>query len=193
MKICRRFHIKTPFTLWDTRTWDMWKICLQTFRNNRIYQKIVYFLRTLQNLRVNNSRILRIKNVKFSGSSFYMNTNIQGDFQICISVPLIISQQEKNYKPNIFGIFLYRGIYLGHEVIIKYPSKHIYVQRPTQKYKNNVRWCCSSAFTVDFKQILSIGMLKKLPLTHFCPVLCFSKIPVIFLQSNTNDWFLYET
>ena len=38
--------------------------------------------------RANNSRILRIKNAKFSEYCFYMNTNIQGDFQICISVPL---------------------------------------------------------------------------------------------------------
>ena len=34
--ICWRFHIKTPFTFWDMRTWDMWKVCLQTFRYNRI-------------------------------------------------------------------------------------------------------------------------------------------------------------
>ena len=25
-----RFRIKTPFTFWDMRTWDVWKICLQT-------------------------------------------------------------------------------------------------------------------------------------------------------------------
>ena len=31
--ICWRFHIKTPFTFWDMCTWDMWKVCLQTFRN----------------------------------------------------------------------------------------------------------------------------------------------------------------
>ena len=34
--LCRRFHIKTPFTLWNMRTWDMWNVCLQTFRNNRM-------------------------------------------------------------------------------------------------------------------------------------------------------------
>ena len=34
--ICQRFHIKAPFTFWDMRMWDMWKVCLQTFRNNRI-------------------------------------------------------------------------------------------------------------------------------------------------------------
>ena len=26
--VCWRFHIKMPFTLWDIRTWDMWKFCL---------------------------------------------------------------------------------------------------------------------------------------------------------------------
>ena len=30
----------------------------------------------------------RIKNAKFSGQYFYMNTNISVDFQICISAPL---------------------------------------------------------------------------------------------------------
>ena len=34
--ICWRFHIKTHFTFWDMPTYDMWKICLQTFRNNSI-------------------------------------------------------------------------------------------------------------------------------------------------------------
>ena len=29
-------HVETPFTFSDMRTWDMWKVCLQTFRNNRI-------------------------------------------------------------------------------------------------------------------------------------------------------------
>ena len=42
----------------------------------------------MQTLRVNNSTILRTKNVKFSGYYFYFNTNLWGDFQIGISVPL---------------------------------------------------------------------------------------------------------
>ena len=29
--------IKTPFTFWDTHPWDMWQVCLQTFRNNWVY------------------------------------------------------------------------------------------------------------------------------------------------------------
>ena len=39
--------------------------------------------------RGNNLRILRIKIAKFSKYWFCMDTNIQGAFQICISVPLI--------------------------------------------------------------------------------------------------------
>ena len=42
----------------------------------------------MQTLRINNSKTLGIKNTKFSGYYFYMNTNIYGDFQICVSVPL---------------------------------------------------------------------------------------------------------
>ena len=42
----------------------------------------------MQTSRANNSRILRIKNAKFSVYCYYINTNILGDFQICISVPL---------------------------------------------------------------------------------------------------------
>ena len=34
---------------------------------------------------MNNSRTLTVKNAKFSGYYFYMNLNIWGDFQICIS------------------------------------------------------------------------------------------------------------
>ena len=69
----------------------MQNVCLQTYRNNRICWKLAYFLREIQTLRVNNSRILTIKNTKFSGYYFYMNLYIWGDSQICISVPLIDS------------------------------------------------------------------------------------------------------
>ena len=40
---------------------------------------------------MNNSRIPRSKNVKFSEYYFYLNTNIWGDFQISISVPLSLT------------------------------------------------------------------------------------------------------
>ena len=50
--------------------------------------KLAYFLRNLETSRENNSRILGIKDAKFLGYCFYMKAHIQGDFQICISVPL---------------------------------------------------------------------------------------------------------
>ena len=56
-----RLHIKTPFTPWDIRTWAMWKVCLQTFRNNGI----CYFLTNIQTLRANNSRTLKIIVVEY--------------------------------------------------------------------------------------------------------------------------------
>ena len=52
-------------------------------------KKLAYFLKNLQTSRPNNSRILRVKSAKLSGYCFYINTNTKGDFQICISVPLI--------------------------------------------------------------------------------------------------------
>ena len=42
----------------------------------------------MQNLRVNNSRILKLKNEKFARYLFYKSTKIKEQFQICISVPL---------------------------------------------------------------------------------------------------------
>ena len=48
-------------------------------------------LKKFTNSRANTSRILRIKNVKFSGYCFYMNTNMLRDFKICISVPLSVA------------------------------------------------------------------------------------------------------
>ena len=65
-----RFHIKVPFTFWDMRAWGMWEVCLQTFNwlQTTDYVKTAYFLRGLKFLRVNNSRILRIKN--FQGVVF---------------------------------------------------------------------------------------------------------------------------
>ena len=50
-------------------------------------------------------RILRIKNAKFSGYRYYMNTNIHGDFQISVSVTL---------TPNIWKIVSERKSHFAH-------------------------------------------------------------------------------
>ena len=55
----------------------------------------------MQSLRLNNSRILRIKNEKLSEYYFYMNKNIQGDFQICISIPLTLHQNVPIFSTSI--------------------------------------------------------------------------------------------
>ena len=48
MKInCWRFHFKTSFTFWGMCTWDIWKVCLQTLRNNML--KISLIFKTLTN------------------------------------------------------------------------------------------------------------------------------------------------
>ena len=65
--------------------------------------KICNSLRNLQTLRANYSRSRRIKNAKFLGYCFYMNTNIQVDFQICISVPsknLVKKSSNRCYAPT---------------------------------------------------------------------------------------------
>ena len=59
---------------------------------------------------MNNSRILTIKNAKFSGHYFYMNLNIWGDFRICISVPL-----------SLYYLH-YEGYYL-HVLKVRWQSK----------------------------------------------------------------------
>ena len=54
----------------------------------------------MQTLRVNNSKIVTIKNPKLSGYYFYMNLIIWWDFQICISVRLNIETINLDKKKN---------------------------------------------------------------------------------------------
>ena len=98
--ICRRFHITRPFSFWDIRTRDIWNVCLQTYKNNRICWKLAYFLRKIQTWRVNNSRILRIRNAKCSGYCFHMNPNTQWNFQICIGAVLRKLSHSKFLRGN---------------------------------------------------------------------------------------------
>ena len=93
--ICGRFRIIRLFTFLHMCFRDIWNICFETYRNNRICVKVAYFSRKIQVFWVNNSRILRIKNAKLSGYSFHMNPNIQWNFQICIIVPLNFSGKAK--------------------------------------------------------------------------------------------------
>ena len=74
----------------------MRNVCLQTYRNNRMRQKVVYFFKKMHPSRVNNSRVLRIKNYYITVLFLYEHTNIQRCFQVCVSVLL-------RYSPE-FGV-----------------------------------------------------------------------------------------
>ena len=77
--------------------------------------KIRLLFNHLQTLRVNNSRILRIKDVKFSGYCIYLNTNIWVDFQICISVPCALMCTMSNLP--FFILLLYRASIVDFEQV----------------------------------------------------------------------------
>ena len=65
---------------------------------------LAYFLRKTQILRVSNLRILRIQNEKLSGYYFYINLNKWEEFQICISVPLMLLL--KTFADKIYSYLL---------------------------------------------------------------------------------------
>ena len=79
----------------------MLKISLPFKKNTNFTGELVYLLRKIQTLRVNNSRIFTNKNAKFSGYYTFMTLNMWGDFQICISVPLwLLTIFEKSFSNN---------------------------------------------------------------------------------------------
>ena len=61
---------------------DIWNVCLQKYRNNRINEKVAKFLRKEQTSQVNNSKTLWIKNV---GYCFYKKPNIFIDVHLAHS------------------------------------------------------------------------------------------------------------
>ena len=67
-------------------------------------------MRNLQTSRANNSRILRIENAKFLGYYFYINTNVQGDFQSCVSVLLIPVHDVTNKSLSLDLIYIVNGV-----------------------------------------------------------------------------------
>ena len=74
-----------------------------------------------------------------------------------------------------------------------YPIEHISVQRLMQRYKNNVHVCYYSAFTVEFKQVLSIWMQIPSVNSFQSSVTFLKETSHSNLQSKANDWFLHET
>ena len=117
MKICRKFHIKTPFCfLLYMRVWYMWKVYLQPLSELIECLKLAYSLKNFKIWRENNSGI-KIKNATFSGYCFNIkNTNVYGDFQICISVPFSAASR------RFFGHTVFLKLRLDNLVILKTPN-----------------------------------------------------------------------
>ena len=110
-KIFWKFRILSPENYQVTHPLGLRNVCLQTYRNNRIREKVAYFLRKIQTLLVNNSKILRTKKTKFSGYYFNLKTNIWEDFQICISVLLKYTTLRKIPVTEPIKIFFFWHIY----------------------------------------------------------------------------------
>ena len=111
------------------------------------------------NLRVYNSRIPRIQNAKFLEFCFYMNTNIYGDFKICMSVPLI-----SNHLKHLFlcvAVDFFKSLF----VVTK-----IFCALLAFVYFNFV-WCCryiiKQLFQVIFCSMAKSFTVGKVTLTPF--------------------------
>ena len=99
--IYRRFHILTLFTFWDMCTWDMWNVCLQVYGNNML--KISLLFNSLQTSRINNSKMLRIRNAKFAGYCFIWTQSFRQGFKSAL-VYLQISLKQTNILTAILLI-----------------------------------------------------------------------------------------
>ena len=146
----------------------MRNVCLQTYRNNRICKKVAYFLRKIQTLRVNNSIIPRTKNTKFSEYYFYLTMNLYGEFQICISVPLIIRRFNKN-QPQTVIFISYIGTFslaVGPKTITLKHSLLIKVDLLSWK-----QWQCPLPVitTVALWQLMHLGIWCTIQTYIMCP------------------------
>ena len=81
-KICQFILLHIKYNTFHSRGCPQSKYAKCVFKNiqsmleTQSMFKVANFLRKMQTSRVNNSRILRVKNANFQGYYFYMNTNI---------------------------------------------------------------------------------------------------------------------
>ena len=97
----------------------------------------------MKNLRSNNSRALRMKNAKFSGYRFHMNTKMLGDFQICNSVPLI------NYLKTNFIAKIWATWTLFQMIKI-----HKFLYFSVSKYSLTLSWWRTLSYRNQFIDLL---------------------------------------
>ena len=67
-----------------------------------------------------------IKNAKFSGYYFYMNSNIWWDFQICISVPLTFNKNKLHKTLDYWSRDILHFDFLGKGLRIVSPRHYAY-------------------------------------------------------------------
>ena len=82
-------------------------------------------------------RILRIKNAKFSGYCFYRNTNVYWDFQICISVPLILLVVKKHIAASCHRV---RSTVLCWKTWFKQKRFHMFEASAVYEQRDNSLW-----------------------------------------------------
>ena len=116
-----------------------------------------------QTLRVNNSRNLKIKNAKFSGNYFYINTNILRDFQICASVPLIGFTNPESTTGNVPPDNFYTDIFKNRiSEIEKYLSvKNAMIDLSTSNSLLNpvMQSRTSTAVNITVKSLMAVTKL----------------------------------
>ena len=86
--VCILFQLLVKYGKYSNKRLQMRLLCI--YRCGYYYRGGAYQRETL--FQCGHSKILRVKNEEFSGYCFYMNTNTQGNFQMCISVPLKVYQ-----------------------------------------------------------------------------------------------------
>ena len=96
----------------------------------------------LQTSRANNLIIFWIQNAKFSGYCFYMNRNIQRDFQICISVPL-----SPMYSPDL-SLFSVQNCYTILIQLLYHDFRQVFDLNPI--FSSNLRQRSNQIIFNDF-------------------------------------------
>ena len=142
--------------------------------------KISLLFKKIQTLRLNNSRILTIKNAKFSGYHFYINLNIYADFQICISVPLSIDKMTKCTDVLGMQTLTQNRWATCHDVITKemaYRSSRPEVFHKKVALRNFAKFkgkhLCQSLFV---NKVAGLATLLKKRLWHRCFAVNFAEL-----------------
>ena len=123
--VSRRLHIITP-SLFEIYAFYICKMFASNIKKQQNgFKKQPTFFKKIETLRLNNSGIIKIENAKCSGYYFNINANMEGDFQICISIPL------KNYSNYI--TFLLKIKSLAFYCLKRKKRQFVLINLPVEK------------------------------------------------------------